>query len=112
MESARSMVLQDGTKVPLVWDGTRWDVVDYRKYRSVGEYKEAVDATGLRFAICCAWPMSRFMKENGLAFPGTFELMTQGYEKAAAKHGLRRRKDNYGSLILVDHGKPKKRRKP
>ena len=112
MAPARYRVLQDGTKVPLVWDGTRWDVVDYRKYKSVGEYKEAVDATGSRFAICCAWPMSRFMAANGLTFPETFELMTQGYEKTAARHGLRRGKDNYGSLILVEHGKPKKRRKP
>lgn len=86
----RDMELQDGTRIPLVWDGTRWDVVDYRRYNSVGDFKDAVDATGLHFAICCAWPMSKFMRENGLTFPETFELMTEGYECTAAKHGLRR----------------------
>ena len=65
-------------------------VQNYRKYKSVEEYKEAVDATGLHFAICCAWPISKFMRENGLAFPDTFELCMKGYEGEAKKHGLRR----------------------
>jgi len=43
--------LHDGTRIPLVWDGTRWDVADYRKYHAVGEYKRAVDATGMHYAI-------------------------------------------------------------
>ncbi len=91
MKWGRCMVLQDGTKIPLVWDGTRWAVVDYRKYTSVGEYKEAVNAAGLHFPICCAWPMSRFMTDNELTFPETFELAMQGYEKTAVKHGLVKR---------------------
>ena len=92
-DSAPYRVLQDGTKIPLVWDGTRWSVVDYRQYKSVGEYKDAVDATGMHFAICCAWPLDKFMKKNKLSFPEAYELMTAGYELIAKKHGLARRKD-------------------
>ena len=100
----RYMHLLDGTRIPLVWDGTRWDVVDYRRYKTVGDYKRAVDATGLHFAICCAWPMDKFMHENGLTFPETYELMTKGYERAAAKHGLRRSSaDDAGRLIPVSY---------
>jgi hypothetical protein len=86
----RYLELQDGTRIPLVWNGTRWAVVDYRRYSSVGDYKDAVETTGLHLAICCTWPMSKFMRENGLTFPETFELMTEGYECTAAQHGLRR----------------------
>jgi hypothetical protein len=93
MTSTPFMQLLDGTKIPLVWDGVHWDVVDYRKYKSVGEYKDAVDATGLRFGIHCAWPLSTFMKKNHLTFPEAFELFTVGYEKAAARSGLFRTKD-------------------
>ena len=85
--------LQDGTRVPLVWDGIRWAVVDYRKFTSVGDYKKAVDATGLRFAICCAWPLSQFMEQNKLTFPEAFELMTKGYERVAENRGLSRSPD-------------------
>jgi hypothetical protein len=92
MTSTPFMQLLDGTTIPLVWDGVQWGVVDYRKYKSVGEYKDAVDATGLRFGIHCAWPLSTLMKENHLTFPEAFELFTQGYEEAAAWRGLYRTK--------------------
>jgi hypothetical protein len=83
-------VLTDGTRVPLIWDGVGWSVVDYRKCKSVGDYKDAVDATGLRFGIHCAWPLSSFMEKYHLTFPEAFELFTAGYEKAAAvRHELR-----------------------
>jgi hypothetical protein len=85
-------VLTDGTKIPLIWDGTQWAVVDYRKYKSVGEYKDAVDATGSRFGIHCAWPLSTLMRKNPLTFSEAFELFTVGYEKAAAQRGTYRRK--------------------
>jgi len=86
--------LQDGTRIPLVWDGTRWDVVDYRKFDSVAAYKGAVDATGLHFAICCSWPLSQFMSKNNLTFPEAYELMTRGYEQAAKRRGLAHRNGN------------------
>ena len=95
-------MLQDGAKIPLVWDGTRWSEVDYRRFRSVGEYKDAVDSTGMHFAVCCAWPLDKFMRDNKLTFPEAYELMTSGYELAAAKRGLVRQKSE-GRLILIEY---------
>lgn len=80
-------------KTHFFWDGIRWAVADYRKYKSVGEYKDAVDATGLRYGISCAWPLNKFMLENHLTFPEAYELLTQGYEEAAARRGLYRTED-------------------
>jgi hypothetical protein len=46
---------------------------DYRNFKSVSEYREAVAAAGGRFGICCAWPLSQLMARDHLGFPEAFE---------------------------------------
>jgi hypothetical protein len=48
-------------------------MADYRKCKSIGEYREAVAKEGKHFAICCAWPLSQLMARDHLTFPEAFE---------------------------------------
>jgi hypothetical protein len=48
-------------------------VADYRKCKSITEYREAVAKEGRHFAICCAWPLSQLMAREHLTFPEAFE---------------------------------------
>jgi len=48
-------------------------MIDYRKCKSISEYREAVAKEGRQFAICCAWPLSQLMAREHLTFPEAFE---------------------------------------
>jgi len=48
-------------------------MADYRKCKSITEYREAVAKEGRHFAICCAWPLSQLMAREHLTFPEAFE---------------------------------------
>jgi len=48
-------------------------MADYRKCKSINEYREAVAKEGRHFAICCAWPLSQLMEREQLTFPVAFE---------------------------------------
>jgi hypothetical protein len=48
-------------------------MADYRKCKSISEYREAVAKEGRHFAICCAWPLSQLMAREHLTFPEAFE---------------------------------------